>query len=193
MRSLSAGSLQRQDHPPPTQPRRRPRCQPSPTRHPGGTATPPPTHPRLHGTAHCRREIQERSDALPQALHRPRSLPRATTTTNKRQNPWQHRASGIKRSNDYQNRCRTSEHLVPSIRINLRAIHRNGPRLACLWSCIHGVGGTGSPSRAPVNRNPHPLARHVCVVTLLVPDRRDFDHVPEAAHLCSLQHRRRPR
>ena len=78
LRSLPARSLQRQNHSAPTQPRRQPRRQPGSARHLGRTPAPPPTHPRLHRPPPGRRQNQKRDHAMPQALHRPRNLPRVT-------------------------------------------------------------------------------------------------------------------
>ena len=74
LRSQPAQSLQRQNHPPPPQPRRQPRRQPSPARHPGCPATPTPAHPRLPRPPPRRRQNQKRDHAMPQTLHRPRNL-----------------------------------------------------------------------------------------------------------------------
>src|SRR5690606_6677041 len=67
--------LVRQDQPAPPQPRRRPTGQQSalPGRHLPPALGPP--HPRLHGTTHQRRHVQEGDHPLPQTLHRPRALP----------------------------------------------------------------------------------------------------------------------
>ncbi len=54
------GSLQRQNHPAPTQPGRQPRRQPGPARLPRGTPAPPPTHLRLHGAGASLMEDEKR-------------------------------------------------------------------------------------------------------------------------------------
>ena len=63
-----------EDHPPPSQPRRRPRSERSPLPDRDLPAPPRPTHPRLRRTPHQARPHQSRNHPLPQALHHPRSL-----------------------------------------------------------------------------------------------------------------------
>ena len=73
----------------PAQPRRRPQGQP---RTPPDRRLPAPLlrpHPRLRQPSHRRRPDQTRDHPLPQALHRPRALPRPPRTTSTRQ-PTQH-------------------------------------------------------------------------------------------------------
>jgi hypothetical protein len=61
------------------QPGRQPRRQSRPAR--GGAQPPParPPHARVRGEAHRRGQVQEGGHALPEALHRPRDLPRDPT------------------------------------------------------------------------------------------------------------------
>ncbi|MCW2601354.1 MAG: family transposase [Frankiales bacterium] len=69
---------QREDQPPPAQPRRRSARQRRPL---ADRVRPPrlrPTHPRLRRQAHRRRQEQGRDHALPQAIRRPRGLRRPT-------------------------------------------------------------------------------------------------------------------
>jgi len=69
---------QRQDPPPPAQPRRRPASQRRALAHRARPAQLQPAHQGLPRQKRQRRQKQDRSDPLPQALHRPRSLRRAT-------------------------------------------------------------------------------------------------------------------
>src|SRR5262249_14250382 len=67
--------LLRHGQTPPAQPPWRPPGQPRPVADRDHPDELPPAHPRLRGTAHRRRPVQERNHPLPQALRRPRGLP----------------------------------------------------------------------------------------------------------------------
>jgi transposase len=68
---------QRPDRPAPAQPRRRPGAEPRHPRHRAGPDAQLPAHPGLRRTAHRRGKNATGNPPLPQALHRPRTLPAA--------------------------------------------------------------------------------------------------------------------
>ena len=75
LRRLPGPGLLRQDRPAPTQPRRRPPRQLRAMAHRHRAHELTPTHQALHRPPHRRRTHQTRDHPLPQALHRPRTLP----------------------------------------------------------------------------------------------------------------------
>ena len=68
---------QRQNHPAPARPRRRPVPQPGHPRHRGHPDAQLSPHPRLCRPAHRGRKDHPRNPPLPEAVHRPRALPPA--------------------------------------------------------------------------------------------------------------------
>ncbi len=74
LRRVSDPRLLRQDHPPPTQPRRRPASQQRPLHDRASPHALPRTHPGLRRPTHHRRQDPHRDHPLPQTLRRPRDL-----------------------------------------------------------------------------------------------------------------------
>jgi transposase len=84
LRSRPCTRLLRPHRPAPAAPRRRPPGQQRPAAHRPGPHGLPPAHQGLRRPPHRRRQDQDRDHALPQALHRPRSVLSAGRHTRRR-------------------------------------------------------------------------------------------------------------
>ncbi|GLW73858.1 hypothetical protein Kpho02_61560 [Kitasatospora phosalacinea] len=138
-RSRTDPGILRPHAPPPAQPRRRPGREQRPAHHRAGPHALRRTHPRLRRTPHQGRPVKEGHHAMPQALRRPRDLPRTNQHTNA--------------ANHSNQPCSCSLTSIGASRAG-----RNGPA-ATRQRATASKAASGGPGHRPQRGTPRPAAR----------------------------------